>query len=299
MNKTLVVIAGPTAVGKTAISIQLAQQLNTSIISADSRQCYQGLRIGAACPTDEELDLVPHFFIQAYPISQALSAADFEQIALQHLDEIFQKNNKAIVCGGTGLYIKALCEGLDEMPKVDVAITNDVQVNFENQGLAWLQEKTKKEDPIFYEQIDVSNAARLLRGLTFKLSTGRSITAFQQGQKKERPFRIVKIMLDLPRPVLYERINQRVDKMMELGLLEEAKLLYPFRQLKNLQTVGYSELFEYFDGNWTLDFAVDKIKQHSRNYAKRQLTWFKKDADFIWLESDKSDVVAQIKNLLT
>lgn len=298
MSQTLVVIAGPTAVGKTAISIQLAQQLNTSIISADSRQCYHGLTIGAACPTQEELALVPHFFIDAYPIKQALSAADFEQIALHHLEQIFQKTNTAIVCGGTGLYIKALCEGMDEMPDINPVIAAEVQTNFETQGLKWLQEKTEQEDPILYQQIDVSNAARLLRGLTFKLSTGLSITAFQQGWKKERPFRILKIMLDLPRPILYERINQRVDKMMQNGLLEEAKLLYPFKHLKNLQTVGYSELFEYFDGNWTLDFAVDKIKQHSRNYAKRQLTWFKKDPDFIWLDTNQLNVVEQIKKLL-
>lgn len=292
-KNTVYIIAGPTAVGKTSIAIQLAQHLGTEIISADSRQCYKEMSIGTAKPTKEELAAVHHYFIDSHRITEHLTTADFERLALEYLDKIFERTNTAVVCGGTGLYIKALCEGIDEMPDVDNTIKATVQQEFENKGIEWLQETIRQEDPEFYQQGEMQNPVRMLRALIFIRSTGNSITTYQTGQKKERPFNIVKIALELPREILYERINQRVDLMMQQGLLEEAKALYPQKHLKNLQTVGYQELFEYMDGNCTLDEAIDKIKQHSRNYAKRQLTWFRKDKAFKWVRADE-DVLSQL-----
>ncbi len=294
---TVYVIAGPTAVGKTAIAIQLANALGTSIISADSRQCYREMTIGTAKPSEDELAAVPHYFINSHSVTEHLSTADFERLALSYLDEIFKATNTAVVCGGTGLYIKTLCEGIDSMPDVDEAIDEEVNQLYKEQGITWLQEALQKEDPTFYKTGEVNNPVRLIRALSFIRSTGKSITDYRTGAKKDRPFNIVKVALDMPREVLYDRINRRVDIMMEQGLLTEATALYPQRHLKNLQTVGYSELFEYMDGNRTLDEAIGKIKQHSRNYAKRKLTWFRKDKEFNWLDANTPDIVAQILTL--
>lgn len=291
---TVYIIAGPTAVGKTAIAIQLAKALGTSIISADSRQCYREMTIGTAKPSEEELAAVPHYFINSHSITEHLSTADYEREALGHLDDIFKTSNTAVVCGGTGLYIKTLCEGIDAMPNVDEGIEQQVNEQYKQDGLAWLQQAIQTEDPVFYAEGEINNPVRLIRALSFIRSTGKSIVNYRTGTKKERPFNIIKIALDLPREVLYNRINQRVDMMMEQGLLAEATTLYPQRHLKNLQTVGYSELFNYMDGNCTLDEAIDKIKQHSRNYAKRQLTWFRKDKEFEWVDAGAEDVVQQI-----
>lgn len=291
---TVYIIAGPTAVGKTAIAIQLAKALGTSIISADSRQCYREMTIGTAKPSEEELTAVPHYFINSHSITEHLSTADYEREALGYLDDIFKTTNTAVVCGGTGLYIKTLCEGIDAMPNVDEGIEQQVNEQYKQNGIAWLQQAIKTEDPAFYAEGEINNPVRLIRTLSFMRSTGKSIINYRTGTKKERPFNIIKIALDLPREVLYSRINQRVDIMMEQGLLAEATTLYPQRQLKNLQTVGYSELFNYMDGNCTLEEAIDKIKQHSRNYAKRQLTWFRKDKEFQWMDASAEDVVQQI-----
>ncbi len=293
-HRTVYVIMGPTAVGKTAIAINLAKKLNTSIISADSRQCYREMDIGTAKPTPQELAEVKHYFVDAFPVTDSLTAANFEELSLKYLDEIFQTNNAAVVSGGTGLYIKALCEGLDEMPEVSSEIVHQMNENFESYGLSWLQQAVRNEDPEFYENSENKNPARLLRALIFKRSTGHSITNYRTGQHKERNFKSIKIGLELPREVLYERINQRVDKMMEQGLLEEARGLYSLRHLKNLQTVGYTELFEYFDETYTLEEAVTKIKQNTRNYAKRQMTWFRKDPDVTWLSADDPDIINKI-----
>jgi tRNA dimethylallyltransferase len=277
-------------VGKTAAAISVAQALDTAIISADSRQCYHEMNIGVARPSAAELAAAPHYFIDAFPVTQALSAADFESLALQYLDSIFKKRNIAVVCGGTGLYIKALCEGLDQMPPADPQITETVNASYEQNGLNWLQDAVQQEDPDFYAQGETENPARLIRALIFKRSTGESILAYRTRQVKERPFRIVKAGLELPRPVLYERIDRRVHQMMRDGLLDEARALYPLRALKNLQTVGYTELFDYMDGVTDLDRAVELIQQHSRNYAKRQLTWFKKDPDMHWFDAAAPDI---------
>ncbi len=291
---TVYVIAGPTAVGKTAIAIELALRLGTSIISADSRQCYREMTIGTAKPTEEELAQVHHYFVNSHSVTEHLTTADFERLALSYLEEIFKTSDTAVVCGGTGLYIKSLCEGIDEMPDVDEAVERDVYEQYQQHGIEWLQAAIQQEDPEFYKQGEIQNPVRMIRALSFVRSTGDTILNYRTGEKTGRPFNIIKIALDLPREVLYRRINRRVDIMMEQGLLEEVKQLYPQRHLKNLQTVGYSELFDYIDGKYTLEEAVDKIKQHTRNYAKRQLTWFRKDKEFHWLEADEESIIDRI-----
>lgn len=291
------IIAGPTAVGKTAIAIQMAQRLGTSIISADSRQCYREMTIGTAKPSREELAVVPHYFINSHSVTEHLSTADFERLALGYLDDIFKTANSAVVCGGTGLYIKSLCEGIDEMPEVDKDIELRINEQYKEQGIEWLQQILQQEDPEFYNTGEIQNPVRLLRALIFKRSTGSSITQYRTGVKKERPFNIVKVALELPREVLYDRINQRVDIMMADGLLKEAEALYDMRHIKNLQTVGYSELFEYMNGNCSLPEAINKIKQYSRNYAKRQLTWFRKDKEFMWMNPNDEGILDKIISL--
>lgn len=286
-------LAGPTAVGKTDIAIRLAQYFDTAVISADSRQCYREMSIGTAKPSAEELAAVPHYFIDSFSLEEELNAADYERLALGYAAEVLSSKDIAVVCGGTGLYIKALCEGIDAMPRSDRAIEQALQQQYEQQGIAWLQAQVSAEDPLFYAQAEQQNPARLIRALAFKRSTGQSIVQYRSGQAKERPFAVIKVALDLPRPVLYQRINQRVDSMMQTGLLQEARGLYPLRHLKNLQTVGYTELFDYMDGTTDLDTAVALIKQHSRNYAKRQLTWFRKDADFAWFSPQDYDAMLE------
>lgn len=294
----LIVIAGPTAVGKTAVAIRLAQLLDTEIISADSRQCYQGMAIGTAQPSQEELAAVVHHFVARFSPAEQLTAADFERLSLAYLDQIFKQKQTAIVCGGTGLYIKALCEGLDDMPPIDEQINAIVVQDYAMLGIEWLREAIRKEDPLFYAQAAIDNPARMLRALAFVRSVGKSILTFQTGLTKERPFRVLKIGLELPRVMLYERINQRVDLMMQEGLLAEVSALFALRHAKNLNTVGYAELFAYLEHKSSLDFAVDKIKQHSRNYAKRQLTWFTKDPAVHWYRSDDPTLMQQLQSLV-
>lgn len=294
LSKTVYVIAGPTAVGKTSVAIALAQKLHTAIISADSRQCYREMTIGTAKPSTEELTAVRHYFVNEYSVADSLTAADFETLALQYLDEIFTHSNAAVVCGGTGLYVKALCEGLDEMPEVDDKVVYDVNTEYALNGLSWLQQRVKLEDEAFYATGEIKNPARLLRALIFKRSTGASITNFRKGEKKQRNFHCIKIGLELPREELYARINARVDNMMLHGLLNEVKGLYSLKEHKNLQTVGYTELFNYLDGVYDLDEAVSKIKQHTRNYAKRQMTWFRKDEQMHWFNADDPQLLEKI-----
>ena len=293
MSKHLIVIAGPTAIGKTNIAIQLAKYFNTAIISADSRQCYREMSIGTAKPSKQEQDQVQHYFVDSHSISEDLNAGDYEQLALKYLDIIFEKNDVAVVVGGTGLYLRALCEGIDEMPEINREIEQQINEQYKENGLLWLQEKLKTEDPSFFEDAEQDNPHRLIRALIFKLSTGKSIVEFKTGVKKERAFNIIKIGLELPRAELYQRINQRVLQMMDAGLLKEVEQLLPFQNLKNLQTVGYSELFDYFNGKISLEKAGEKIQQHSRNYAKRQMTWFKKDKEINWFSPvDKEKIIS-------
>lgn len=296
--RTVIVIAGPTAIGKTALSIRLAQHFNTSIVSADSRQCYREMNVGTAKPDAAELAAVTHYFINSHSIHDNINAADYEQLALAYLDSIFQTSDVAIVCGGTGLYIKALCEGIDAMPDVDKTVEAEVKRQFEVKGLPWLQQELQAKDPVFFEQAEQQNPVRLIRALSFFETHQCSITDFKTQTAKKRPFRVIKVALDIPREQLYARIHHRVDLMMEAGLLAEIEALYPFRQLKNLQTVGYSEFYEAGAFPLTgaqIEAAVDKVKQHTRNYAKRQLTWFRKDQAFAWFAPDDfSGILAYI-----
>ena len=297
-GKTVIVLQGPTAVGKTALSLAVAQRLQTSIVSADSRQCYREMTIGTAKPTQDELGLVKHYFIDAYSVTDALTAADYETVALQALDEIFKDSHVAIVCGGTGLYIKALCEGLDPMPTTDPIIAAAIDEQYQTKGLDWLREQVQATDPVFFKNGENLNPSRLIRALAFTLTTGESILKYRSGNKKERPFRAIKIGLTLPREQLYQRINDRVKLMMAHGLLEEVQALYPLRHLKNLQTVGYSELFDYIDGKYSLEAAISKIQQHTRNYAKRQITWFQNTTDATWFNANDTDLADRIIEMI-
>lgn len=289
MKKTVIIIAGPTASGKTALAISLAQHFSTQIISADSRQCYQELNIGVAKPSAQELSVVPHYFINSHSIQNTFSAADYERYALQAAAEIFNKNEVAIMVGGTGLYIKAFCEGLDDIPAVDAAVKESVAAKFEAGGIEWLQQAVETADPEYFQQGEIFNPQRMLRALEVKLSTGNSITTFQRKQKKDRAFNIVKIGLELPRPLLYNRINKRVDAMIAQGLEAEVESLLAYKQLNALQTVGYRELFEFYEGKLSREKAIELIKQNSRHYAKRQMTWFKKDEGIHWVDAQDSN----------
>ncbi len=301
MNKTVILIAGPTAVGKTAVAIQLAKHFHTEIISADSRQCFKEISIGVAKPSAEELKEVKHYFINSHSIHETVTAASYEKYALNAVAEIFQQHDHAVMVGGTGLYIKAFCEGMDEIPAVDETLRNELKQNYQQQGIEWLQQQLQQYDPLFVEKGEMQNPQRMLRALEVVRSTGESILSFRKGEKQQRDFNIIKTGLDLPREELYNRINHRVDVMMDEGLLNEAKEVYPLRQLNALQTVGYRELFDHFDGNCSLEKAVDKIKQNSRHYAKRQLTWFKRDEAIKWFHPSQvleiiEYISTQIKN---
>ena len=288
-ENTVIIICGPTAVGKTSFAINLATQLETEIISADSRQCFKELNIGVAKPSVIELSAVKHFFINSYSIFDHVNAAVFEQYALHAIVEIFEKHRVAVMVGGTGLYIKAFCEGMDEIPEVDEAVRRQVFEMYEQNGLAHLQTQLALKDPKFWQQAEQQNTQRLMRALEVLLSTGQSITAFQKGRKKERPFNIIKIGLELPRQQLYNQINKRVDEMIEKGLVDEVRSLVPYQNLNALQTVGYREIFEYLNSEISLASAVNSIKTNTRHYAKRQLTWFKKDEEIKWFVAGKID----------
>ena len=275
-TKTCIIIAGPTAIGKTAAAIQLANELNTEIISADSRQCYKEMCIGVARPSDAELASVKHHFIANHSITETISAASFESEALQTLSEIFKKSDYAVVCGGTGLYINALMFGMDAIPEIDPSWRQYVIQLHEEKGIDALRKTLLERDPSFADKGDIHNPNRMMRALEVVLQTGKSLTSFQTGKKDSRPFNFDVRIMDMPRETLYKRIDRRVDMMIEEGLEEEVRSLIPYKHLSALQTVGYSEFFDYFDGNMTKDEAINKIKQHTRNYAKRQVTWFKR-----------------------
>lgn len=281
-SHTIIIICGPTAVGKTAFAIQLARALQTEIISADSRQCYKEMNIGVAKPSVEELAEVPHWFINSHSIHEEVNAGIFEQYALNATAKIFKNHTTAVMVGGTGLYIKAFCEGMDEFPAINPLIRQKIIVDYETKGLEFLQKQIAEQDPDFWKVAEQQNPQRLMRALEVFLSTGKSVTAFRKGDKKKRPFNIIKIGLELPRHQLYEQINNRVDKMMQEGLLAEASALYEYKSLNALQTVGYKELFDYIDKQSSLQEAEEKIKINTRHYAKRQMTWFKKDNTIRW-----------------
>ena len=287
MTKTLFCILGPTAVGKTATAIKLARQLNTEIISADSRQFYQEISIGTAKPSKTELDLIPHHFIGHLSIHQTYSAGDFERDALAKLDDLFTKHDVVIAVGGSGLYVKALIDGLDDMPKADETLRTELNQLFANEGIAALQQRLLQLNPDLANSTEIQNPQRVMRAIEITIAQK---DGFVPNRKKNpRNFRTIKAVLNLPREQLYERINLRVDAMMQQGLLKEARNMVPYQDFYALQTVGYKELFDYFNNQLTLEQAVTLIKQHTRNYAKRQLTWFKKEAPDNWFEPKQVD----------
>ncbi len=297
-NKTVIVIAGPTAVGKTSVAIEVAKQFSTEIISADSRQCFKELVIGVARPSPEELAAIPHHFIASHSIHQTVTAATFEQYALDKAAAIFKTHDVAVMVGGTGLYIKAFCEGIDPIPDVPAAIHGEVVEGYEQGGIEWLQDQIKTLDKNFWLGGEVQNPQRLMRALEVVKSTGQSIRCFQKGERKVRPFNLIKIALHLPKENLYDTINRRVDKMITDGLLAEVQALQPFQHLNALQTVGYKELFACCTNESSLPLAIEAIKQNTRRYAKRQGTWFRKDAEYRWMPPNAKEVISFVEQAL-
>lgn len=296
MKKRLIVIVGPTAIGKTDFAIRLAQYLNTQIISADSRQFYREMCIGTAKPSDEQLQIVPHYFINNLSIHQDYSCGDFEKDVLKTLEQLFLSFDDVIMVGGSGLFIKAVCEGIDEMPPENKLLREKLNLEFQTEGLENLLKQLKSLDPDYYSQIDHHNSQRIIRALEVSLSTGLPFSSFRTGKKTIRPFEIVKIGLNTERPILYNRINQRVDLMIEMGLENEAKGLYQFKNINSLQTVGYQEFFDFYEDKFTKEKAIELIKQNTRRFAKRQLTWFNKDKEINWLQPDEFEKALEILN---
>ncbi|MES2064284.1 MAG: tRNA (adenosine(37)-N6)-dimethylallyltransferase MiaA [Bacteroidota bacterium] len=298
LNKTLIVIAGPTASGKTAAAIQLAQHYNTVIVSADSRQFFREMSIGTAKPTEEELAAAPHYFINSHSITESFSVGDFERQCMQLLDEMFKKNDVVILVGGSGLYIKAITEGFDELPTADPNIRDHLNTELAANGIAPLQERLKQIDPTYYAEVDINNPQRVIRALEVHEATGNPISSYRKSTINKRPFNIIRFGLDMPREKLYDRINQRVDIMVKDGLVEEVAALTPYRNYNALNTVGYSELFNYFDGKTDVDTAIAAIKQNTRRFAKRQLTWFRKDKDIIWMDAGDENLVTNMLSVI-
>lgn len=293
-NKTLIVVAGPTAVGKTATAIKLAQQFNTVVVSADSRQFFREMSIGTAKPDECELAAAKHYFINSHSISESFSVGDFEKQGLALLDELFKVHDKVILAGGSGLYIKAICEGFDDLPVADISVREKLNQQLEREGITTLQKQLQQVDPDYYTQVDLNNPQRIIRALEVFETSGKPFSSYRNATVNKRPFNIIKLALDMPREKLYERINLRVDLMVKQGLIQEVKSLLPYRELNALNTVGYSELFDYFDGKTSLDEALLLIKQNTRRFAKRQLTWFRKDKDFVWFDAGAPDVIDQM-----
>lgn len=283
-QKHLISIVGPTGIGKTSLSIALAQHFNTEIISADSRQFYKEMQIGTAAPTPEELNAAPHHFIHHKSVMQAYNVGDFEKDALTLLNQLFVNHNVVIMVGGSGLYVDAVTKGLDDFPQIDPTVRETLNDELTNKGLEHLQNQLKTLDPMAFNQIAMDNPHRVIRALEICIGSGQPYSSFLNKPKPKRPFKTISIGLDADRPIIYERINTRVDQMMALGLLDEVKTLQHLQYQNALNTVGYSEIFKFLNGEWTLDFAVSEIKKNSRRYAKRQLTWFKKNEDILWFD---------------
>jgi len=292
-EKTLVIIVGPTAIGKTALSIKVAQHFNTEILSADSRQFFKEMFIGTAKPSGEELAAAPHHFIGSHSVDTLFSTGDFEQEALQLMEKLFLNKDVLVMVGGSGLYIDAISKGLDTLPEIDLNIREELNQLFEDEGIEAIRSRLKQADPVYYEKVDQSNPQRMIRGLEMFLSTGKTLSSLLTSSIKKRPFKMVKIGLNTDRDLLYRNINLRVDQMMEQGLLQEVQSLLPFKKYNALNTVGYSELFDYLDGNATLQEAVDKIKQNTRRFAKRQLTWFRRDHEITWFEPNQTERIVR------
>jgi tRNA dimethylallyltransferase len=300
----LITIIGPTAIGKTALSIALAQHFGCDIISCDSRQFFKEMKIGTAVPSDEELAAAPHHFIQNKLIFESYSVGDFEQEALVKLDELFQKNNIQIMAGGSGLYVEAVLKGFDDFPDIDDSVRETINTKFDSLGIEYLQEQLQKLDSEYYQKLQtenpqtLQNPQRMKRFVEVCLGTGKPYSSFIGKRKNVRNFTPIIIGLEADREIMYDRINQRVDIMLNEGLLAEAQALYPNKQLNALQTVGYRELFDYFDGKTTLEFAIEQIKMNTRRFAKRQITWFKRTENVSWFDylMDKKEIIKKIES---
>ncbi|MCW3071438.1 MAG: miaA [Bacteroidetes bacterium] len=292
-NKHLIVVTGPTAIGKTALGVLLAKTFHTVVLSADSRQFFREMSIGTAKPSAEEMQGIPHYFIDSHSVAEPYNVGKYETEAIALLEKLFAEHDVVIMVGGSGLYIDAVCRGFDELPEADEAIRQQIDELLEKEGIEALQEKLKQLDPVYYAQVDLKNPQRLSRALEVCISSGKPYSALRKGKIKTRNFDCIKIGLDTSRELLYERINNRVDKMMSEGLPEEVRSLLPFKTANALQTVGYKELFDHIEGKSGLQSAIDLIKQNTRKFAKRQLTWFRRDAAIKWFEPAETEKIIE------
>lgn len=292
-KKTLIVLIGPTSVGKTDLSIKIAEKYGSPIISADSRQLYSDLKIGTAAPTEEYLKRVKHYFVGTLKLTDYYSAAQYESEVISLLEELFKRNNTILLTGGSMMYIDAICKGIDDIPTVDSEIRQMMMEKYEKEGLDRLCAELKLLDPEYYSTVDLKNPKRVIHALEICYMTGKTYTSFRTGNKKQRPFDIIKIGLCRDREELYERINKRVDIMIKEGLVDEVKSVYEYRNLNSLNTVGYKEIIQYLEGKCTLEFAIEKIKQNSRIYSRKQMTWFKRDNDITWFHPDKEEEIME------
>lgn len=292
-KKTLIVLIGPTGVGKTDLSIKIADKYGSPIISADSRQLYSDLKIGTAAPTEEYLKRVKHYFVGTLKLTDYYSAAQYESEVISLLEELFKRNNTILLTGGSMMYIDAICKGIDDIPTVDSETRQMMMEKYEKEGLDRLCAELKLLDPEYYSTVDLKNPKRVIHALEICYMTGKTYTSFRTGNKKQRPFDIIKIGLCRDREELYERINKRVDIMIKEGLVDEVKSVYEYRNLNSLNTVGYKEIIQYLEGNCTLEFAIEKIKQNSRIYSRKQMTWFKRDNDITWFHPDKEEEIME------
>lgn len=293
---TLIVVVGPTGSGKSALAVTLAQHYCAPIISTDSRQLFRGMAIGTAQPTAEELAAAKHYFIADREVEDDFNCGRYEVEALELLDTLFAENDYVVAVGGSGLYIQALCDGMDNLPEADDTIREQLKVRLENDGLEVLAEELRRLDPVYAEEVDICNPARVMRALEVCITTGRPYSEQRSGSRAERPFNIVKVGTDMPREELYDRINRRVDMMVADGLIEEARAMYPKRHLNALQTVGYREIFDHFDGKCSLEEAIELVKRNSRRYAKRQMTWFRRDERVGWFSPKDIDKIVEFIN---
>lgn len=293
-EKTLVVVTGPTGVGKTAVAIRLARDLGTEIVSADSRQIFRDIPIGTAAPTAEEQAVVKHHFVGILGLEDYYSAAQFEADVLALLPALFEKSDYVVMCGGSMMYVDAVCKGIDELPTISDAVRRDVAERLERDGADAMREELRKLDPVYYNQVDLNNMKRVAHAVEICLEAGRPYSELRTNSVKERPFRIVKIGLNLPREQLFDRINRRVLKMVDEGLVDEVRRVYPLRRLNSLNTVGYKELFAWLDGTMDYDTAVARIQKNTRVYAKKQLTWYAKDPDIRWMEPTDYEAILKV-----
>lgn len=299
-KKYLITVIGPTAIGKTAMAIELARHFKCEILSADSRQFFKEMNIGTAVPSEEELAAAPHHFIQNISVFDEYNVGDFERDAINKLDELYTQNDFAVLVGGSGLYIDAVLKGFDDFPDVDPAVRQEIINNYEENGITWLQQELEKRDPVHYANVAKENPQRMMRALEVCISSGKPYSSFLNIKKNSRRFTPIVIGLDAEREVMYDRINRRVDIMVNNGLIEEAKALYPHKKLNALQTVGYRELFSYFDGDFTKEFAIEEIKKNTRRFAKRQMTWFKRTEGVHWFDfnTNPQEIINYIENSL-